>query len=34
MSQKQPVPGVGWSGVANDPGGNPIGLVQFDRKVS
>lgn len=33
-SQKQPVPGVGWSGVASDPDGNPIGLVQFDRKVN
>jgi predicted enzyme related to lactoylglutathione lyase len=31
-SPKEQVPNVGWSGVATDPDGNPIGLVQFDRK--
>ncbi len=30
--EKQPVPSVGWSAVVNDPDGNHIGLVQFDRK--
>jgi uncharacterized protein len=29
--EKSPVPGTGWSGVAQDPDGNHIGLVQFDR---
>jgi predicted enzyme related to lactoylglutathione lyase len=29
-SPKSPVPGVGWSAVAADPDGNPIGLVQFN----
>jgi predicted enzyme related to lactoylglutathione lyase len=33
-SEKSPLPGVGWSGVAKDPDGNHIGLVQFDRGAS
>ena len=31
QSSKQPVPGVGWSAQINDPDGNFVGLVQFDR---
>ncbi len=30
-SQKQQVPGVGWSAEVSDPDGSAVGLVQFDK---
>jgi predicted enzyme related to lactoylglutathione lyase len=30
MSERHPVPGVGWSAVVHDLDGNAVGLVQYD----
>lgn len=32
LSEKSPVPHVGWSALVGDIDGNPIGMVQFERE--
>jgi uncharacterized protein len=32
VSDKHPVPSVGWSAMVSDPDGNKVGIVQFESK--
>lgn len=32
VSEKHPVPSVGWSAMLSDPDGNNVGIVQFETK--